>query len=714
MNEQAGDTSPTSGRPRQSGSISEAIANIPSTACFNCRALRQRCNRCVPCDRCVANGQSCRFPSRSNRGRKQGSTNKPETAEKLLARIRDSPAHDEVVAALLQTPSHRQAQTPGPQFTTPQSPAQAISEDSHQLASSLDHHFVDSENDSDGQICGDLAQRQNGQVPFVSPLHIVAAAVSADQLPHTSSTCSDASVTALNQMQKFTPRCLDVKVAKYFSRSPSYNRDWHVLAAQSVGDTLKLEPGTCDPVTAQLIGQDDVSHYFKLFFAIRNPLVGILDPTLHTTDYVFEMSFTLFSTICALGCAISTRPKDGLLYPALKSIAEADMKWSIAMSIKTIEIIQAILIMQYWGPVSERQLEDPYWMHLNHATHLSRELGLSRPQCISKHVKNLSEGHDEKHKLRLLRNFERTWIYVFIADKGFGIITGRSHRLQWTDLPNDAGSWWRKSQTEPSDRMVSGLAAMRVALSEAKEASGRCDKSAASIAAWHEQAFENLTRIREESTTTNKPSYIIPLRILAFYHDHGILVLNAQALENLLAIGTSAQAPEIVEVSRKTIMTGCRFLDTILSDKILNDLKFGFHNNMFIMVCHAVTEILQAIKRGGQAKSDVDNAVVKIRAIPQHLGAIARGLPASSHAHLYSSLSKIFAGQTLETSTEPTNSDPATDSLLSQDAAPEDWFSWGEVGYIAPDAWLDMGFLTSLHQQDLGWAGIDNTDHTQL
>ncbi|KAM0494435.1 hypothetical protein ACHAP8_008578 [Fusarium lateritium] len=158
--------------------------------------------------------------------------NKPETAEKLLARIRDSPAHDEVVAALLQTPSHRQAQTPGPQFTTPQSPAQAISEDSHQLASSLDHHFVDSENDSDGQICGDLAQRQNGQVPFVSPLHIVAAAVSADQLPHTSSTCSDASVTALNQMQKFTPRCLDVKVAKYFcmlARPPSSRTEYFLI-----------------------------------------------------------------------------------------------------------------------------------------------------------------------------------------------------------------------------------------------------------------------------------------------------------------------------------------------------------------------------------------------------------------------------------------------------------------------------------------------------
>ncbi|RKL01575.1 hypothetical protein BFJ70_g17404 [Fusarium oxysporum] len=365
--------------------------------------------------------------------------------------------------------------------------------------------------------------------------------------------------------------------------------------------------------------------------------------------------------------------------------------------------------MQYWGPVSETQLEDPYWMHLNHATQLARELGLGRPECIATHVNNLSDGRDEEYKVRLLRNFQRTWFYIFIADKSFGIITGRSLRFQWYDIPNDAGNWWRESQTEPLDMMVSGIVATRTSLLEAKKASERCGKSAAAIAVWHEQAFETLTRARAESTMENEDSYAVPLQILGFYHDHSILILNAQALKNLLAAGTAPQEPEVVEVSRKTIKVGSRFLDTMLSNQVLNDLKYGFHNNMFIMVCHAATEMLQAIKRGGQTAADIDNAVAKLRAIPQHLEAIAQGLPASSHAHLYTSLSHFFARQTLETSTESTNSDLVTDDLLSQDAALADLFSWEEAGYMAPAVWPDVGFLTPSQQQGFDWPEVNTS-----
>lgn len=66
--------------------------------------------------------------------------------------------------------------------------------------------------------------------------------------------------------------------------------------------------------------------------------------------------------------------------------------------------------------------------------------------------------------MRLLRNFERTWLYIFIADKSFGIITGRSLRVNWNDMPADAGNWWQKPLTEPSDRLISGLVAMRKGL----------------------------------------------------------------------------------------------------------------------------------------------------------------------------------------------------------------------------------------------------------
>lgn len=105
---------------------------------------------------------------------------------------------------------------------------------------------------------------------------------------------------------------------------------------------------------------------FARFFRIRNPLVCLLDPILHTPDNVRPMSFTLFSAICALGCAISDQPRDRLLYPALFALAESNIKWSIAASVKSVETIQAIFTMEYWSPAYEKQKDDPYWLHLSH------------------------------------------------------------------------------------------------------------------------------------------------------------------------------------------------------------------------------------------------------------------------------------------------------------------------------------------------------------
>jgi len=102
------------------------------------------------------------------------------------------------------------------------------------------------------------------------------------------------------------------------------------------------------------------------FYQYRNPWIGILDPLLHTPQFVRSTSFTLFSVICALGCAMSDRQRDKLLCSALIALAEGNIKWSIAASVRTIETIQAIINMTYWAPLSERQCDDPYWLRLTH------------------------------------------------------------------------------------------------------------------------------------------------------------------------------------------------------------------------------------------------------------------------------------------------------------------------------------------------------------
>ncbi len=379
-----------------------------------------------------------------------------------------------------------------------------------------------------------------------------------------------------------------------------------MLAAQPIDSPLKLEMTTCDPVEARLIDRDDVAWYFKLFFKYRGPLIGLLDPLLHTPDYVHATSFVLFSVLCALGCGVSDRPRDRVVYPALLSLAEANMKWAIAVCVKSLEAVQSIIIMQYWAPVCRRQSDDPYWLRLSHAVQLARELGIHRASSITEQVNarmRMATGSGTyssmpnstaAFKERLFRNFERTWLYTFISDKGFGIITGRSMGVPWQEIPAAASEWWRKPLTGPVDRIVSGTVEMRYLFLQAMEQrSRRVNNTLAAVAQWHEEMYTVLEQTRHQRC---KPSLELPecpyLPVLAFYMDHSIMVLNAQTLRDLIAIDTTGTSHELLHLSAMNVDIASRLLDTMLYDPVLLELMVGCHNNQLIMVCHAATEII--------------------------------------------------------------------------------------------------------------------------
>ena len=70
-------------------------------------------------------------------------------------------------------------------------------------------------------------------------------------------------------------------------------------------------------------------------------------------------------------------------------------------------------------------------------------MGLHRPEVITQKVDAIpglcGEGRERRQ-----RNYERVWLGIFIADKSFGIATGRPICVSWRELMPDVGDWWRK------------------------------------------------------------------------------------------------------------------------------------------------------------------------------------------------------------------------------------------------------------------------------
>ncbi|KAL0935704.1 prib protein [Colletotrichum truncatum] len=666
-------------RKSDHGSATDSIGQY-RTACFTCRAARQRCDRRMPCSRCTSQGHTCQYPPRSNRGRKEGSTNKPDSLEKLLARINDSPVKDEVIAAIVKS-----LDTGSTTSSPPLSDSSPGSKVTPTTATADDDDGSDSSGipDTTGVSCPCYNLKRPSSV--LSPLQIMASALTVDRTTTTSSVSQ--------QAQASKGEAVDDRLLEYLNPRPTHHTDWQVLASQSNNNTLKLESTACDPVTARLVDQSDVALYFELFFAKRNPLVGLLDPALHTPEYVYSMSFTLFSAVCALGCAISERPRDRIIYPALISMAEANMTWSIAACVKSVEIIQTILCMKYWSPIHQRQADDPYWLHLSHAAQLARELGIHKPALVTEQANALSLESTADFREQLLRNFERTWLNVFIADKSFGIVTGRSTSIAWNELPPCPCQWWRKPRNTPLDRMISGTIEIRVQLLASLKQLEHVKKTTNAILNWHTTAFDTLERTRTLRCSTDDMQSVPCLAVLAFHIDHSIMVLNAQAMRDLKTIDEVGISAEFSILSKRTFKTSMRALDLVLFDPALTELKLGWHNNQFIMVAHAMTEVLHALKRGNLPYADVAEAASKVQTAHIYMEKMAHELPDTSAVHIYLALSRVFASEVekiLKTESNNQDQEMSGDPSLFM----PDWLRGVNSSSLDPALWFDVGFLT--------------------
>ncbi|KAK2133195.1 hypothetical protein NOF04DRAFT_1341687 [Fusarium oxysporum II5] len=465
-------------------------------ACFSCRASRQKCDRQDPC--------------------------KPDSVEKLLARIEESGAREEVLTALL-------GQTlPSPNTTvsirgTPWTHGQGTDSapehdhDTSQSSHSVTHRrsvSYDESDDADG---------------LVSPITMVTAAISMS---------SSAACDRLRSQMPMQPGLREAimapikeRLALYFAPHRAQQKDWEILATQAVDSPFKLERDTCDPLASRLIDDNDASLYFQL--------------------------------------------------------------WCIAASVKSLSTIQAIIAFQYWAPLAARQADDPYWLTLSHAVQLAKEMGINRSDVVKEYVNAEFPNASPELTDRCARNYERAWLYTFIVDKGFGALNGRLQCMSWKAVPRTAVDWWKSPMAEPTDRIISGVIEIRGLLLQAMEKRRHIISTPASILEWHKEAYDRLTSVRNERCQSDDLPSSKYLPILAFYMDHSILVFNAQALRDLTASEDSATASALLIIQRKNIEVAGRIFDHLVTDKTMNDVSVGFQNNQFIMICHAMTEILR-------------------------------------------------------------------------------------------------------------------------
>ena len=136
-----------------------------------------------------------------------------------------------------------------------------------------------------------------------------------------------------------------------------------------------------------------------------NPLVCVMDPDLHTFQYVQNRSSFLLTVILAA----ASKAFNPALHETLQAHAEALSAKSFSSGPKTPETIQAFLLSTYWKQPDDSRS----WAIIGYTIRLAMELGWHK---FSTQPITDADGRSELYQ-RERRNMERTWQVLFVYDR---------------------------------------------------------------------------------------------------------------------------------------------------------------------------------------------------------------------------------------------------------------------------------------------------------
>jgi hypothetical protein len=222
------------------------------------------------------------------------------------------------------------------------------------------------------------------------------------------------------------------------------------------------------------------------YFARLHPFNGILDPLLHTPEFVKDRSALLFTWILAITAQFDH--SSGVLAKRLRLHGEKLSKHVHSSGFKSVEIVQGYYISLLSATPAKTMAEERLWLYTNHAFGVAVELGLDQraplrnpgsagnslaatrissplPTAFLDHQP--AEGEFTSRDLtyatsqRLARNRERTWLRILLWERANSAACGRMTTFPETELTQNIENWWLHPLADSADRFTCALILLR-------------------------------------------------------------------------------------------------------------------------------------------------------------------------------------------------------------------------------------------------------------
>lgn len=224
------------------------------------------------------------------------------------------------------------------------------------------------------------------------------------------------------------------------------------------------------------------------YFVRLHPVNGILDPMLHTPDFVRSRSALLFTWILALTAQFDHGSAS--VAKRLRLHGEKLSKHVHTSGYKSVEIVQGYYISLLSANPAETLAEERSWLYTMYAFGVAAELGLDqdsrakdgtplstvnafcfRTQDVPAPTPLPGNGQsrlsldylskDPTDNQRMARNRERTWLRILLWERANSAACGRIHTFPETDLMKSIDSWWLHPLADPTDKHTCAFITLR-------------------------------------------------------------------------------------------------------------------------------------------------------------------------------------------------------------------------------------------------------------
>ncbi|KAI0114341.1 hypothetical protein GGR51DRAFT_503974 [Nemania sp. FL0031] len=237
-----------------------------------------------------------------------------------------------------------------------------------------------------------------------------------------------------------------------------------------------------DPIELGLLTLAEAEALFTYFFDNLAHTRWGIDPVLHTVDFVRRRSAFLFTSIAAASALFS--PSLEALHKRISRHRQKLADLVVTKRYRSVEIVLAFMVNIPWIPAGEHWADDETSTFISMASSIAVDLYLNKiilpsspdapfsrdnipssDQISSRKALNV-DGFPEidpesEMGRRLLRRRERTWLSLFVLERGVCLARGRSYMLPMSQLIENCDQWHLCELADRWDGSIVSVAVLR-------------------------------------------------------------------------------------------------------------------------------------------------------------------------------------------------------------------------------------------------------------